>query len=63
MNEIYLVGAVFLFLLIIVAIVSLIKLSDKDDDLQVAYGMVGLGIFGVGVFIFLKNMRKKADYI
>ncbi|HCJ14799.1 MAG TPA: hypothetical protein DHV77_06400 [Erysipelotrichaceae bacterium] len=51
MNEIYLVGAVFLFLLIIVAIVSLIKLSDKDDDLQVAYGMVGLGIFGVGIIV------------
>jgi hypothetical protein len=51
MNEIYLVGAVFLFLLIIVAIVSLIKLSDKDDDLQVAYGKVGLGIFGVGIIV------------
>ena len=51
MNEIYLVGAVFLFLLIIVAIVSLIKLSDKDDDLQVAYGKVVLGIFVLGIIL------------
>lgn len=49
MNEIYVVGAVFLFLLIIVAIVSLIRLSDKDDGLRVAYGKVGLGIFVLGI--------------
>lgn len=51
MNEIYVVGAVFLFLLIIVAIVSLIRLSDKDDGLRVAYGKVGLVIFVVGIIV------------
>lgn len=49
MNEIYVVGAVFLFLMIIVAIVSLIRLSDKDDGLRVVYGKVGLGIFVLGI--------------
>lgn len=52
MNEIYVVvGVAFLFLLIIVAIVSLIRLSDKDDGLRVAYGKVGLGILVVGIII------------
>lgn len=48
MNKIYVVdGAFFILLLIIVAIV---RLSDKDD-LQVVYGMVGLGIFVVQAFM------------
>lgn len=52
MNKIYAVGTVFLFLLIIVA-VSLIRLSDKDDGLRVAYGKVGLVVVGIIMAAFL----------
>lgn len=52
MNEILGIGAVVVIIIcVLLAIVSLIRLSDKNDDLRVTYGKLGLGLSVVGLII------------